>query len=95
MNDFPLGSLEDEAYQDAMRDILHDSLNDDEEDSGMEYEIADDMIDRLEINFTYHSPNGDQGKRYEEIRESGRQLAFLICGLTPTSRGTECCVDET
>ena len=72
--------IDDPAYADAMRDMLND------EDNGMEYEISDDMIDRLETNFTYHSPNEDQTKRYEEIRENARALALLICGLTPSSR---------
>lgn len=30
---------------------------------------------RLEERFTHHPPQGDQAKRYEEIRTMGRQFA--------------------
>ena len=80
MTDFPEITEDSEAHQDAMRDILNDEGN------NMAYEISDEMLDRIENNFTYHSPNGDQGKRYEEMREAGKTLAFVICASTPMSR---------
>lgn len=74
-----------QAFQDAMRDMLDDDDMVDEEDV-MVYDIPDEMLDRIENNFTYHAPNGDSAKRYEEIREAGRQFALLIAGYTPISR---------
>jgi hypothetical protein len=41
---------------------------------------------RLENNFTYHAPKGDQARRYEEIRDMGRSLAHLMTRRCPESR---------
>lgn len=42
--------------------------------------------DRIENNFTYHPPRGDQPERYEKIRENAKWLAQLINQLCPESR---------
>ncbi len=44
------------------------------------------MDDQIEKAFTYHSPKGNQPKRYEAIREKAKELAYLIDGLCPGSR---------
>lgn len=41
---------------------------------------------RIEHNFTYHTPKGDQGDRFTLMREQAKQLALLIMDLTPASR---------
>lgn len=50
------------------------------------YEVSDEMKDRIENNFTYHSPNESQQERYPKLREKAKELAILICELTPASR---------
>jgi hypothetical protein len=42
--------------------------------------------DRIENNFTYHAPAGDQPQRYLEIRETAKAFARLIDSLVPESR---------
>lgn len=39
----------------------------------------------LENWFTYHAPKGDQVERYQKLRDKGKELALLICQLTPPS----------
>ena len=41
---------------------------------------------KIENNFTYHPPKGDQPERYEAIREGAKALAYLIENLCPDSR---------
>lgn len=41
---------------------------------------------RLDKDFTYHPPKGDQPARYQEIRAKARSLAVIICKLCPESR---------
>lgn len=41
---------------------------------------------RLENDFTYHKPFGDQPQRYEEMRNKSRSLAELIVKNCPDSR---------
>lgn len=41
---------------------------------------------RIEHDFTYHPPKGDQPQRYEAIRMHARDLAHAIVDLTPISR---------
>lgn len=41
---------------------------------------------RIENNFTYHAPTGDQVGRYGRIRDAAKEFALLINGLTPESR---------
>lgn len=40
----------------------------------------------IENNFTYHSPTGDQPKKYEALRNKAKELAYLIDELCPDSR---------
>lgn len=44
------------------------------------------MGDDLSIRFTYHSPKGDQPRRYEEIRAKALELARMIQSHSPESR---------
>lgn len=41
---------------------------------------------RIENNFTYHAPKGDQAERYGKIREKARELAELMEESCPDSR---------
>lgn len=40
----------------------------------------------LETRFTYHAPKGDQPERYVKLRDSAKDLAYLIKELTPICR---------
>lgn len=42
--------------------------------------------DRIENDFAYHSPHGDQVGRYEVLRENAKTLAQLIDQFCPDSR---------
>lgn len=46
----------------------------------------DDIIRRINNDFVYHSPFGDQVQRYADLREAGRLLAIKIVESTPISR---------
>lgn len=50
------------------------------------YGIDPKMAERLNNDFTYHSPFGDQPERYEKIRGMAKALAITICENTPPSR---------
>lgn len=41
---------------------------------------------RLESDFTYHAPHGDQAERYSEIRSAAKSLAELLIKYCPESR---------
>lgn len=43
-------------------------------------------LERLENNFTYHPPKGDQPSRYEELRRGGKLLGAMILNHCPKSR---------
>lgn len=43
----------------------------------------------LENNFTYHPPKNDQQRRYELLREQGKELAVTIVQFCPDSRERE------
>lgn len=43
------------------------------------------LADKLPEIFKYHSPKGDQPKKYEMIRGKALELAELIVQETPTS----------
>lgn len=45
-----------------------------------------DVQKRLDNNFTYHKPFGDQPARYEELRTAGKFLSEKIISLSPASR---------
>lgn len=42
--------------------------------------------DEIEIRFTFHPVKGDQGDRYQKIRDECKALATVIDGLAPDSR---------
>ena len=52
----------------------------------MKYDIDEKTQDRLEKDFTYHSPKDDQPSRYEILRKEAKRFAGIIVGLTPPSR---------
>lgn len=44
------------------------------------------LLERLDNDFVYHAPKGDQQKRYEAIRRHARVLAAYIVDVTPLGR---------
>jgi hypothetical protein len=44
------------------------------------------MKQRLDNDFKYHTPFGDQSERYVTIRDTAKTLAVTIVTLTPPSR---------
>lgn len=44
------------------------------------------IVKRLDNNFMYHSPKGDQGERYVAIRGQAKELAETLLKLCPPSR---------
>ncbi len=50
------------------------------------YVITEDDAKQNQINFTYHSPKGDQQARYQDLRDTARSLAELILATVPKSR---------
>ena len=44
------------------------------------------MNDRIENNFTYHAPKGNEAERYELLRAKAKELAYLADELCPDSR---------
>ncbi len=46
-------------------------------------------IDEVGRAFTYHPPKDDQVKRYGDIRDAAKQLAYVIHQCTPS------CADQT
>lgn len=49
-------------------------------------QTKEDLIKRINNDFVYHAPHGDQLERYAALREAGRQLAIKIVESTPISR---------
>lgn len=49
---------------------------------------ADDklLLERIEDDFTYHAPKGDQPEKYVRIRQCAKGLARLITELCPQGR---------
>ena len=45
-----------------------------------------DIIDRINRDFAYHAPHGDQVARYTSQRETARFFAIQIANTTPVSR---------
>jgi len=41
--------------------------------------------EKIENDFAYHSPKGDQTARYEQLRNKAKEFALLIVELTPES----------
>ena len=50
------------------------------------YGISAQMKERIENSFTYHSPKEDQPQRYVILRDTAKELAFLILANTPMGR---------
>lgn len=50
------------------------------------YPIPPDMQARLNRDYQYHAPHGDQQERYIALRAKAKELAELIVTLTPPSR---------
>lgn len=50
------------------------------------YQASDEDLKRLENNFTYHPPKGNQTGRYAMLRSGARELARDILENTPKSR---------
>ncbi|QJC53067.1 hypothetical protein HGI30_16795 [Paenibacillus albicereus] len=44
------------------------------------------MNPQLENNFSYHAPQPGQPEKYEELRSSAKELAYIIKSLCPDSR---------
>ncbi len=42
--------------------------------------------DKIENNFSYHPPKGDQQERYVTLRDGAKELAYAIERLCPASR---------
>ena len=45
-----------------------------------------EIRDRIDNDFVYHAPFGDQAERYGTMREAARQLAHHVAANTPASR---------
>jgi hypothetical protein len=50
------------------------------------YETTADERARVERDFTYHPPHGDQVERYAEVRASGLAMAEVVLRDCPPSR---------
>ena len=50
------------------------------------YPFTEEQSNKVENNFTYHAPFGNQPERYEELRERGKFLARMMLNLCPPSR---------
>lgn len=50
------------------------------------YPISEALQKRLLNTFTYHKPQEDQPERYTALRDKAKELAILICEMTPPSR---------
>lgn len=51
-----------------------------------DYPIGTEMQKRLDNDYVYHSPKGNQQDRYLLLREQAKALAELIVKNTPPSR---------
>lgn len=49
-------------------------------------QTKEELIARINNDFVYHPPFGDQVQRYASLREAGRQLAIKIVENAPVSR---------
>lgn len=53
--------------------------------AGETYEVSDEQLARLDNQFTYHAPHGNQAARYGALRAAGRTLALAILERCPPS----------
>ena len=44
------------------------------------------LEERIERDFTYHPPKGDQPERYVKIRDKAKELALVLAANCPQSR---------
>lgn len=82
--------LSDEAFRQKVNEILMLAPPCIPSDSGvtimdLKESNKQSRIQRVERDFTYHAPKGDQTQRYEQIREKAKEFALLILDLTPVS----------
>ena len=52
----------------------------------VKYPLTPEQEARLDKDFTYHAPHGDQAERYGDIRRHAKWLARIIMETTPPSR---------
>ena len=50
------------------------------------YQPSDTDQKKLDTNFVYHQPKGDQNTRYETIRSSAKLFAEYLLSICPPSR---------
>lgn len=50
------------------------------------YEANEETKNRLNNNFTYHAPHGDQAERYGILRGKAMGLAYELVTFCPQSR---------
>lgn len=50
------------------------------------YTVSERMMDRLDNDFTFHPPFGDQVVRYEDIRREAKEFAWFLSARCPESR---------
>lgn len=48
--------------------------------------MGEDLKTRIENNFVYHAPKGDQVERYAKIRAEFKALALMLVDECPSSR---------
>ncbi len=51
-----------------------------------QYGLSEKQMARMERDFTYHPPKGDQPERYNHLREVARTFAVAIYSNTPEGR---------
>jgi hypothetical protein len=47
------------------------------------------LKEKIDNDFSYHAPHGDQAARYEQLRNKAKEFALLIVELTPQSAEQE------
>lgn len=52
----------------------------------MRENIDKQVADQIHNNFSYHAPKEGQAEAYEDLRNKGKELAFMIARLCPNSR---------
>ncbi|MGE4197661.1 MAG: hypothetical protein AB7G11_11120 [Phycisphaerales bacterium] len=52
----------------------------------MKYEPSPQMLERIENDYTYHPPFGDQAERYVAIRAKAKDMALFLAATCPPSR---------
>lgn len=52
----------------------------------MKYDLKDEDLSRVQKDFSYHPPKGDQPERYINIRETASAVALGLMQNCPPSR---------